>query len=153
MDEEYLALMVELHKRQKRQGPGGEIETEKAINLGGIQPSERLQIADIGCGTGASTIQLARTLDAQITAIDFLPEFIDILKQNAEAEGLSHRVKTDVCSMEQLPFADDEFDVIWSDFDTRSMDTSGSRRKQAGRFGPETMRCRKDRVGVPLLEG
>jgi SAM-dependent methyltransferase len=115
MDDEYLALLVDLHKCQRRQGPGGEAETRKAMALANLQKSEQLRIADIGCGTGASTVQLAHSLNAKITAVDFLPEFIEALKNNAEAEGLSEKINTLVCSMEQLPFAEEEYDVLWSE--------------------------------------
>lgn len=80
-----------------------------------LDPSALLKIADIGCGTGASTMQLARSLNAEITAIDFLPEFIEVLKCNAKNEGLSKKINPLVCSMENLPFDDEEYDVIWSE--------------------------------------
>jgi precorrin-6B methylase 2 len=80
-------LLADLHKRAKRQGPGGDTETRKAINLAMLDPSAPLRVADIGCGTGASAIQLARSLNAKITAIDFLPDFIEALKGNAENES------------------------------------------------------------------
>jgi len=108
-------LLVDLHKRAKRQGPGGDVETRKAIDLAMLDPSAPLKVADIGCGTGASTIQLARLLNAKITAIDFLPEFIEVLRGNAEKEGLSKKINPLVCSMENLPFDDEEYDVIWSE--------------------------------------
>jgi ubiquinone/menaquinone biosynthesis C-methylase UbiE len=108
-------LLVDLHKRAKRQGPGGDVETRKAIDLAMLDPSAPLKVADIGCGTGASTIQLARLLNAKITAIDFLPDFIEVLKGNTENEGLSKKINPLVCSMENLQFNDEEYDVIWSE--------------------------------------
>ena len=108
-------LLVDLHKRAKRQGPGGDVETRKAIDLAMLDPSAPLKVADIGCGTGASTIQLARLLNVKITAIDFLPEFIEVLKGKAENEGLSKKINPLVCSMENLQFDDEEYDVIWSE--------------------------------------
>ena len=108
-------LLVDLHKRAKRQGPGGDVETRKAIDLAMLDLSAPLKVADIGCGTGASTIQLARLLNAKITAIDFLPEFIEVLKGKAENEGLSKKINPLVCSMENLQFDDEEYDVIWSE--------------------------------------
>ena len=80
-----------------------------------LDPSAPLKVADIGCGTGASTIQLARLLNAKITAIDFLPDFIEVLKGNAENEGLINKINPLVCSMENLQFDDEEYDVIWSE--------------------------------------
>lgn len=108
-------LLVDLHKSAKRQGPGGDAETRKAIDLAMLDPSAPLKVMDIGCGTGASTMQLARVLNANITAIDFLPDFIEVLKGKAENEGLSHKINPLVCSMENLHCDDEEYDVIWSE--------------------------------------
>lgn len=58
---------------------------------------------------------LARMLNAQITAVDFLPDFIDVLKTNAENEALTEKITPLVCSMVELPFGDEEYDVIWSE--------------------------------------
>jgi len=68
------------HRSNFRQGPGGEAETKQALMLAGLDKSRPLKIADIGCGTGASTIQLAKELAAEITAVDFLPEFLEELQ-------------------------------------------------------------------------
>ena len=65
-------LLVDLHKQGHRQGPGGDAETGQALNLAMIDRAAPLRVADIGCGTGASTLLLARLLNARITAVDFL---------------------------------------------------------------------------------
>lgn len=108
-------LLIDLHKRAKRQGPGGDIETEKAVGLAMIDPSAPLRIADIGCGTGSSAILLARLLNAQITAVDFMPDFLEILEANAKNLRLTEKISTLACSMDELPFGDEEYDVIWSE--------------------------------------
>ncbi len=113
MDE--LELLVGLHKGANRQGPGGDAETEKAIKLAGIDRDSPLKVADIGCGTGASTLTLARLLNAQITAVDFLQDFIDILLVRAKNDGVEDKITPLCASMEQLPFNNEEFDVIWSE--------------------------------------
>lgn len=113
MDE--LELLVDLHKNANRQGPGGDKETEKAIGLAGINRDAPLKVADIGCGTGASTLTLARLLNAKITAVDFLPDFIDVLKARAQSGGVAEKITPLCASMEQLPFKEEEFDVIWSE--------------------------------------
>ena len=110
-----LQLLIDLHKRANRQGPGGDSETRKAMELAMLGASEPLKIADIGCGTGASTMLLARELNAQVTAVDFLPEFIDVLKTRADSEGLINKINPIVGSMDNLPFDDEEYDVIWSE--------------------------------------
>lgn len=108
-------LLIDLHKHQNRQGPGSDRETVKAISLAMLDTTKQLKIADIGCGTGASSICLAKQLKAHVTAVDFLPEFIDILKVNAQKAGIESQLSTRVCPMEDLPFSDEEFDVIWSE--------------------------------------
>ena len=110
-----LKYLVDLHKSASRQGPGSDRETLRALELARLDPSARLRVADIGCGTGASTLQLARSLNASITAVDFLPEFIEILGRRARDEGLSEKITPLVASMEMLPFREREYDVLWSE--------------------------------------
>jgi len=115
MNKEQFKLLIDLHKSNYRQGPGGKKETKKAIDMAGIDKSKRLKIADIGCGTGASTIQLAKELNADVTSVDFLPEFLEELIRRAKDEGVNDKVQTLNCSMDNLPFSEEEFDVIWSE--------------------------------------
>ena len=112
---ENLDLIIDLHKRAERQAPGGTDETKRAVELARLDPQSPLKIADIGCGTGASTLLLARLLNARITAVDFLPDFLEVLEENARDAGLADRIKTLPCSMDALPFDNEEYDVIWSE--------------------------------------
>jgi ubiquinone/menaquinone biosynthesis C-methylase UbiE len=108
-------LLIDLHKSANRQGPGGDAETEKALILAMIDRATPLKIADIGCGTGTSTLLLARLLNAQITAVDFLQDFLEVLEGRAESMRLSEKITPLCCSMDNLPFGDEEYDVIWSE--------------------------------------
>lgn len=110
-----LQLLIDLHKDAIRQGPGGDEQTRMAITLSGLQKSENLRIADIGCGAGAPTLVLARELEASITAIDLFPEFLAKLDIAAQQSQLSDRIKTASHAMESLPFAEQELDAIWSE--------------------------------------
>lgn len=110
------ALLIDLHKDGHRQGPGGDAETELALDLTTIDRSAPLRIADIGCGTGASAILLARLLpNARITAVDFLQDFLDVLARRAASAGVADRISPLARSMDDLPFADGELDVIWAE--------------------------------------
>lgn len=62
-----LQLLIDLHKNNDRQGPGGDAETRLAIELSKLDKSAPLRIADIGCGTGAFTLVPAQDLAADIT--------------------------------------------------------------------------------------
>lgn len=113
MDE--LALLADLHGANDRQGPGGDDETRLAIRLAGLAGNRGLRIADIGCGTGASTLILARDLDAEIIAVDFLPGFLAALERRAAQAGSSERIETLAASMDDLPFEAGSLDAIWSE--------------------------------------
>jgi ubiquinone/menaquinone biosynthesis C-methylase UbiE len=54
-------------------------------------------------------------LNARITAVDFLQDFLDVLEEKAESMGVADRISTLACSMDKLPFADEELDVMWSE--------------------------------------
>lgn len=110
-----LELLIDLHKDGPRQGPGSPEETKKALDLTGIGKSDPLRIVDIGCGTGAQTLTLAQYTGGHITAVDLFPEFLDRLEQKTEALGLQDRITTLAASMDTLPFAEAEYDLIWSE--------------------------------------
>ncbi len=109
-------LLIELHKGQARQGPGGVEQTKMAITLSGLSArAGTLKIADIGCGTGASALVLAEHLNADITAIDLSPAFLSILNTRARQKGLTGSIRTWAGCMDDLPFRDGDLDAIWSE--------------------------------------
>ena len=110
-----LELLVDFHKDAERQGPGSPNETIKALDLTGVDKNEDLKIADIGCGSGDQTITLAQNTNGQITAVDLFPGFLDKLDNKAKELGLHNRVTTLKKSMDDLPFDNEEFDIIWSE--------------------------------------
>ena len=110
-----LSLLVDLHRDGRRQGPGGDDETRLAITLSGLGAGTGLKIADIGCGTGAATLVLAKELDATMTAVDLLPDFVHELNIAAARQNLGERIETLVASMEALPFDEQSLDAIWSE--------------------------------------
>ncbi|MGA1075560.1 MAG: class I SAM-dependent methyltransferase [Ilumatobacteraceae bacterium] len=108
-------LLVDLHLDGTRQGPGGDDETRRAVDLSGLRDARDLRIADIGCGTGASTMVLASELDAHVVAVDLVPEFLARLAGEARHRGFGTRVTTLAAPMDDLPFDDGAFDAIWSE--------------------------------------
>jgi len=108
-------LLIDLHRDGPRQGPGSDAATELALTIAGVDPAAPLTIADIGCGTGASTLVLARLLNVQITAVDLFDPFLEILQQRAAGLGVEEKIATLACSMDALPFDEASLDVIWSE--------------------------------------
>ncbi|MGQ9722542.1 MAG: class I SAM-dependent methyltransferase [Candidatus Jordarchaeum sp.] len=107
-------LICEYFLGLERQGPGSPEVTLKA--LGFIDNLKKDScIADIGCGTGGQTMVLAQNVQGNITGIDLFPAFIEQFNMNATKINLQERVKGIVGSMENLPFQNEELDLIWSE--------------------------------------
>ena len=74
-----------------------------------------LRILDIGCGSGIPTMELAKLSDGEIIAIDINKAVLDRLANKVKKAGLTNRVKIEKCSMLNMDFADESFDVIWAE--------------------------------------
>jgi len=116
MNKQTISLLADLHVNNHRQGPGSDKALKQALQFSGINKSASLKIADIGCGTGSSSIALAKLTNASIVAVDFVKEFLEKLEKKASFENLQNRIKTINADMSKLPFEEEEeFDIIWSE--------------------------------------
>ncbi len=109
-----LELICEYFANLDRQGPGSPEVTIKALSFIDNLNDKSL-IADIGCGSGGQTMVLAQHAPGNITGIDLFPVFVDLFNQNAERLNLQNKVKGTVGSMDNLPFRDEELDLMWSE--------------------------------------
>lgn len=109
-----LQLLVNLHKDAIRRDPGGEAETRISIKLSGLLAATTRRFVDIGCGSGASTLVLAQHLDAPITVVNFIREFLAKLETDAARTGAADRIKTLATSMDALPFDEAELQDNWA---------------------------------------
>lgn len=87
--------------------------TEKAFRL--IPPIDNPRILDIGCGSGVPTIELARLSGGTIVAIDIHQHLIDKVNEKAANEGLSDRIGAIRCSLFDMDFPDESFDIVWAE--------------------------------------
>jgi len=87
--------------------------TRKAFQM--LPKLEEPRILDVGCGSGLSTIELAKLSDGEVIAIDIDPSKLDKLNRKIEEEDLSSRVKTVKCSLFEIDFPDESFDIIWAE--------------------------------------
>jgi ubiquinone/menaquinone biosynthesis C-methylase UbiE len=108
------ALICDYFGRLERQGPGSPDATMRAASFIDNFSSE-IEIADFACGTGGQTMILAQNTKGTITGLDIFPDFIKKFNTNAEKNGLQDRVKGFVGSMDNVPFQNNKFDVIWSE--------------------------------------
>lgn len=99
-----------------RQGAGDDKHTEKAFSLIANRPEEVLEILDVGCGKGVQTMALALLYPScRILAADIHQPYLNTLDEKIAAEGYSGRIKTVCASMDDLPFEEESFDIIWAE--------------------------------------
>lgn len=107
-------LICDYFGRMERQGPGSTESTITALSFIDTTSNE-LVIADLACGTGGQTITLAQNTKGYITGLDISPNFIDKFNTNVKKHGFQKKVKGIVGSMDNLPFQNESFDIIWSE--------------------------------------
>jgi ubiquinone/menaquinone biosynthesis C-methylase UbiE len=81
------------------------------VNLADLQPSQR--VLDIACGTGIVARTAARRLgsDGSVIGLDLSAPMLAIARSAAATEGVS--IEWREGSAVQLPFVDEEFDVVF----------------------------------------
>ena len=116
MDDERLlnSLMADLYGALPRQGPGSTDATHRAFAMLGPLPENPL-VLDIGCGTGAQTMELARLTTGHVIALDIFDWALDSLSRKVVDAGLVGRVHTTQQSMLEMDFQEETFDLIWAE--------------------------------------
>ena len=83
----------------------------RLVSFAGIRPGNR--VLDVGCGTGVVAITAARK-GAQVDAADLTPELLENARENARVAQVD--IEWLEADVEQLPFPNDRFDVVVSQF-------------------------------------
>jgi release factor glutamine methyltransferase len=95
--------------------PETELLVEAVLNYAATQPPQ-LRILDVGTGTGAIALALAKHLpNANITACDISPAAIDVAKANAASLNLTNRVIFVISDLlNEFAIEEKPFDIIVS---------------------------------------
>jgi SAM-dependent methyltransferase len=106
-------IQRELHGELSRGSPARLGFTRKAFQM--LPDLDSPRILDVGCGQGGPTLELARLSSGQVTGLDIDQSALHELARRADEEGLADRVQVVHGSMFDMEFADESFDVIWSE--------------------------------------
>ena len=87
--------------------------TRKAFRM--LPQLDKPRILDVGCGSGVPTMELARLSNGEITGLDINQALLDTLHIKIENAGVSDRVKAMKCSVFDMEFTEESFDIIWTE--------------------------------------
>jgi ubiquinone/menaquinone biosynthesis C-methylase UbiE len=76
---------------------------------------DKPRILDIGCGSGVPTMELARLGQGEVIGIDVDQRALDKLNRKIREAGFANRVQAMNCSILDMLFPDESFDIIWSE--------------------------------------
>ncbi len=85
---------------------------EELLNWANIKDVTNL--VDVGCGIGGSTLYLAEKFNAQATGITLSPVQANRATERASEVKLEETVQFQVADALNMPFADNNFDLVWS---------------------------------------
>ena len=91
--------------------PGGESATTALASFGQIAKGER--VLDAGSGLGGAAFYLAKQFDCIVHGIDVLAETVESAADRARANGLADQVSFVCGDATNLPFADQQYSVVW----------------------------------------
>jgi ubiquinone/menaquinone biosynthesis C-methylase UbiE len=127
---------------------------QRTINLACIQPGE--QVLDVGCGTGTLAMEAARRVGraGRVAGVD--PGTQQIARARAKAARRIAPIEFQIGVIEQLPFPDQTFDVVFSTLMMHHLPTPLKRQglaeiarvlKPGGRLVIADFKHKQERVG------
>ena len=87
--------------------------TRKALRM--LPQLDKPRILDIGCGSGVPTMELARLTNGEIIGLDINQGLLDVFAGKVKKAGVSDRVKAIKCSIFDMKFPKESFDIIWAE--------------------------------------
>ena len=90
----------------------GRAATLALAELSGLAATDR--VLDVGAGIGGPARFLAARYGARVTALDATRRFCAVAELLTRGAGLADRVQVVYGDARRMPFADGEFDLVWS---------------------------------------
>ena len=102
------------YKDLDRLSPGSDETTLKALDKVDLDTQSELNILDIACGVGTSTILLANHFEnSTVEGFDLFRHYVDKLDEKINENNLSERVFSYSMDMNDPDFANEEFDIVF----------------------------------------
>ncbi len=93
---------------------GGIVETRNLAELADLK--SEIQLLDVGSGLGGPARTLAAEFGCHVTGLDLTEEFCQAAEMLTERVGLADRITFQQGNALDMPFEDNHFDVVWTQF-------------------------------------
>jgi cyclopropane fatty-acyl-phospholipid synthase-like methyltransferase len=87
--------------------------TREAYTL--LPAMDHPRVLDIGCGSGAATMEIVRLGGGEVVGIDTDASALSELRRRLEARGIGDRVEARNVSLFDVDFPDESFDLLWEE--------------------------------------
>jgi ubiquinone/menaquinone biosynthesis C-methylase UbiE len=91
----------------------GRAATAELATLAGVIPG--MKVLDAGSGLGGPSRYLTAEHGCEVIGVDLSPAFVAIATMLAERAGAGDRLRYEVGNITDLSFADESFDLVWSE--------------------------------------
>ena len=100
---------------------------EMTVRLAPVGQGDK--VLEVGCGTGSLTLKAKEYtgLEGEVVGIDASPEALDIARDKAARAGMS--ITFQHALIEDIPYPDDQFDVVLSSFMIHHLPSDDARRQ------------------------
>jgi SAM-dependent methyltransferase len=96
-----------------------DIPTRRLAQRAGVTGDQR--VLDVGCGMGGPARFLAATYGCTVTGVDITTPYLETAALLTELTGLTDRVAFQHADATALPFADETFDLVWTQHAAQSI--------------------------------
>ncbi|HEY8445997.1 MAG TPA: methyltransferase domain-containing protein [Thermomicrobiales bacterium] len=98
---------------------GGQEATRELARLAGLRPG--VHVLDVGGGIGGPARTLANEFGCRVTVLDLTEEFCRVGEMLSERTGMNDRVTFKQGNALNMPFADGEFEFVWTQHSSMNM--------------------------------
>ena len=90
------------------------MENTNAIMAEAVALTPQTRVLDLGCGYGSTARYLAANFGCHVTGTNISEKELELARERGQEAGLDRLLSFEYGDFHSLPYADDSYDVVWS---------------------------------------